>query len=514
MFKDGKLTLKEEPSDTVSSKQASFWNVLIVDDEPDIHEVTKLALSGFQFENKKCNFISAYSAKEAKEIIHNTPNIALALVDVVMESEDAGLKLVNYIRNELNNKIMRIILRTGQPGQAPEEKVIYEYDINDYKSKSELTTQKLYTAVLTGMRTYRDMTALDRSRQGLKKVIEATTSIKSMPSLEIFLSAVLEQLIALLRLGDYTRTEEVASFVTAVDGTNCLHIAGSGPFKGMTNDLICQEVNNNLRPLVMEAISEQKDIHHNGHYILYRRSVLDYSGFVLYLEVDDNIDEMDKDLIHLFLAKATTAYENSVLTQELEDSQKEIIFTISEIAEQRSSETGQHVKRVAMYSQLLAKACNLPQDDINNIYIASPMHDIGKMATPDAILKKPGKLTDDEMSVMKEHALIGHNMLKSSKRDIMKMSAVIAKEHHEKYDGSGYPLGLKGNEINIVARIVALADVFDALGSKRIYKDKWEMDKILKFIKDERGRHFDPKLVDLFFENLDEILEIHNNHQD
>lgn len=176
MFKDGKLVLKDEISPKVTSHKESLWNILIVDDEPDIHEVTKLALSGFKFENRKCNFISAYSAKEAKQVIKDTPNIALALVDVVMESEDAGLTLVNHIRNELNNKIMRIILRTGQPGQAPEEKVIYDYDINDYKSKSELTTQKLYTSVLTSLRTYRDMLALERNRQGLKKVIESTSS--------------------------------------------------------------------------------------------------------------------------------------------------------------------------------------------------------------------------------------------------------------------------------------------------------------------------------------------------
>ena len=146
MFKDGKLTFKDDTV-TTATKKERVWTVLIVDDEPDIHEVTKLALSGFEFEKKKCRFISAYSAKEAKEVLENTPNIALALVDVVMETDDAGLNLVNYIRNDLKNRLIRVILRTGQPGQAPEEKVIHDYDINDYKGKSELTTQKLYTSV-------------------------------------------------------------------------------------------------------------------------------------------------------------------------------------------------------------------------------------------------------------------------------------------------------------------------------------------------------------------------------
>jgi response regulator RpfG family c-di-GMP phosphodiesterase len=115
---------------------------------------------------------------------------------------------------------------------------------------------------------------------------------------------------------------------------------------------------------------------------------------------------------------------------------------------------------------------------------------------------------------MKTHASIGHDMLKSSKRNILKMSATIANGHHEKYDGSGYPNGLKGEEISIYARIVALADVFDALGSRRVYKDRWDMEDILEFVKQERGKHFDPKIVDLFFENVDKILEIHkaNKH--
>lgn len=514
MFKDGKLTFKDEVKATISSSKERFWNILIVDDEPGIHEITKLALASFKFERKKCNFISAYSAEEAKTILQTTPNIALALIDVVMETEDAGLELVNHIRNELKNRLLRIILRTGQPGQAPEEKVIHDYDINDYKSKGELTTQKLYTSVLTSLRAYRDMVAIEKNRQGLKKIIQSSTCIEKISSLEVFLSAVLEQLTALLYLTDYDNDEEVPSFIAALDGDNCLQIAGSGRYANITKEAFYTQTHEYIRPLVMEAIASGDELHKDKHYIIYRPSVLDYSGFVLYMEIEYVLDEMDKDMIHLFFDKATVAYENAVLTEELEESQKEIIFTISEIAEQRSNETGKHVKRVAMYSRLLAKVSGLSQKEVENIYIASPMHDIGKMAIPDNILKKPGKLTDDEMEVMKSHAHIGFDMLKSSKRDILKMSATIANEHHEKYDGNGYPRGLIGEDINIYARIVALADVFDALGSSRVYKDKWDMDSIVEFIKEERGKHFDPKIVDLFFENFDEILKIHEENQD
>jgi response regulator RpfG family c-di-GMP phosphodiesterase len=514
MFKDGKLQFKDEV--VLGSKSKKVWNILIVDDEEGIHDVTKLALSGFEFEKRNCNFIHAYSAKEAQDILETTPHIAIALIDVVMETDDAGLRLAEYIRNDLKNQIIRIILRTGQPGQAPEERVINDYDINDYKSKSELTTQKLYSSILTGLRTYRDMIALEKNRQGLKRVIESTASIIKMDSLEAFISAVLEQIIALLHLSEFEDNDDTASFVAVVNGDNCLHLAGSGDYEDVQKEHFCDLTNENVRTLVMNTIESKKEYCDDGHFILYRenRTSSEYNGFVLYMELDVELNEMDKDLIRLFFEQATTAYENSVLSHELDESQRETIFTISEIAEHRSAETGKHVKRVALYSQLLARAYGLSDNEIKTIYAASPMHDIGKIAIPDAILNKPGKLDAEEMEIMKTHSILGHNMLKDSRKEIVKASSIISKEHHEKWDGSGYPDGLSGEDIHISARIVALADVFDALGSKRVYKDIWDMDDILDYLKKERAKHFDPKLVDLFFENLDDILVIHNENRD
>ncbi len=513
MFKDGKINFKKENMAPMRSKSDRVWKILIVDDEPAIHDVSKLALENFEFDGRRCEFISAFSARQAKQILQEHTNIALALIDVVMETDEAGLELVNYIRNELKNKLIRIILRTGQPGQAPEERVIHDYDINDYKSKNELTTQKLYTSVLTGLRAYRDMIALDKNRQGLRKVIESTSSIEKMASLEQFLSAVLEQLLALLHLTHHNFEEDLASFIAALKDDVCLHVAGSGLYANITNEHFCEDAGHVIRPYVKGAIEDGAEIHKDGNFVLYRSTKFKYRGFVLFMEVD-TLDELDKDLIRLFFDKATSAYENASLSEEIDKSQKETIFTMSEVAEQRSNETGKHVRRVALYSKLLAEAVGLSEQDVDFIYAASPMHDIGKLGIQDSILKKPGKLTDDEMEIMKTHAQIGYDMLKSSELEIMQMSATIAKEHHEKYDGSGYPLGLSGDDINIVARIVALADVFDALGSKRVYKETWQMDDILDFVKNERGKHFDPKLVDLFFENIDEVLKIHDENQD
>jgi len=226
---------------------------------------------------------------------------------------------------------------------------------------------------------------------------------------------------------------------------------------------------------------------------------------------------------HLALSEQSHHLEQMVKekTQELQDinkeiaeTQKEVVFTMGTIGERRSKETGNHVKRVALYSELLALHYGLCEKESNLLKEASPMHDIGKVAIADSILNKPAKLTAEEFNIMKEHAVLGHEMLKHSTRPLLKTAAIVAIQHHEKWDGTGYPKGLKGEEIHIYGRITALADVFDALGSDRVYKSSWSDDKIFNLFKKERGKHFDPKLIDIFFKYIDEFLQIRDSLAD
>ena len=193
---------------------------------------------------------------------------------------------------------------------------------------------------------------------------------------------------------------------------------------------------------------------------------------------------------------------------EIEKTQKEVLFTLGEVVETRSHEVSDHVKRVAEISMILAKKVGLTEEETKLLKLASPMHDVGKIGIPDSILHKPGKLTVQEFEMMKDHTKIGYHLLKSSQRKILQAAAIIALQHHEQWDGNGYPNGLKGEEIHIFSRITQLADIFDALLFKRTYKDKWNLDQILDFIREEKGKRLDPQLVDIFLEDIDEFAYI------
>ncbi len=217
-----------------------------------------------------------------------------------------------------------------------------------------------------------------------------------------------------------------------------------------------------------------------------------------------------KDLEHLLLAASYTGKQLEVLAyaEEIKLTQREIILTLAEVGEMRSKETGYHVKRVAEYSRILAEAYGLDKDQVILLKDASPMHDIGKIAIPDSILNKPGKLTDKERTIMQNHTEYGHDMLKHSDRELLKAATIVAYQHHEKWNGTGYPRGLKAENIHIFGRITAIADVFDALICRRVYKDPWPIEKIVAMFKEARGKEFDPDIVDVFLKVKDEMVDV------
>jgi len=201
-------------------------------------------------------------------------------------------------------------------------------------------------------------------------------------------------------------------------------------------------------------------------------------------------------------------------TDEIVRRERETILRLSKAAEFRDPETGAHIQRMAHYSWLIAVRLGLPPEHQRLILEAAPMHDVGKVGIPDHILLKPGRLDPAEFDIMKQHPVIGHQILAGSSSPLLNMAAVIAMSHHEKFDGSGYPYGIAGEAIPLVGRIVAVADVFDALTSARPYKLAWDVDTAVELMRTQRGIHFDPQCVDAFLERFDEVLAVRQRFAD
>lgn len=510
-FDDDDLGGFYDDDDVELLEEASTWPVLIVDDEEDVHSATKIALNQFEFEGRKLSFTSAYSGRQALEVLHKNSDYALAFIDVVMETEHAGLKLVKSMRKEVENTKCRIILRTGQPGFAPEDEVIREYDINDYRNKADLTASKIKSSCYTALRSYRDLCNLERSQSGLEEIIVATSKFQEANSREEFSMHLLGHIAnvaqhnddeiyccALVKESDPRESDnnENPKFsVLAVSGTP------------KNAEVTYEELPQKARSALEYAMQIQKSVKTDEYFVGYFKTS---SGSInlIYVSSPVTLTPIEHNILEYFSNSVAVSYENMHLRLTVQESQKEIAYLLGEAVEKRSKETGSHVKRVANYSYLLGIKSGMSEVVASHLKAASPLHDVGKIAIPDEILNKPGKLTPSEWEVMQSHAKQGEDILSTSNNEIVRMGAIIAGQHHEKWDGSGYPRGLKGEEIHLAGRITALADVFDALSHARCYKPAWAEQDVLNLLKEQSGSHFDPKLVDLFFENIEEIRAI------
>ncbi|MEZ5671894.1 MAG: DUF3369 domain-containing protein [Thiotrichaceae bacterium] len=468
------------------------WKVLIVDDEPDVHAITRLNLKNFEFANKSLKFLEALSAREAKQILSHETDIAVALIDVVMETDDAGLRLVDYIRNELGNSIIRIVVRTGQPGAAPERQVVDSYDIDDYKDKTELTVQKLYTTLRSTLKSYRDLTTINANRRGLEKILDAAAELYQPQSIHGFFDGVLTQIIALCNLGENNLISTVSSglLITASEERIAVQ-AGTGRFSQLADNPQLKEIVQACSDSVLHGQPSDKLPPSMVHIPL---TVHNHTmGFVC-LENALHLSHADQHLIQIMANQCASALRNLQLYVDLKEANRQALYMLAVAAEYKDKDTGDHINRLARYTTIISEAMGFSKQEAENYGLASMLHDIGKVGIADAILKKPGKLTDEEFAIMKTHTAIGAEILGKSKW--FATAYHIAYCHHEKWDGSGYPRGLKGDEIPIAARIVAVVDVFDALINKRCYKEPWPLDVALAEIQKGSGAHFDPQVVD------------------
>ena len=518
---DRPLNFAEERPDTLPGEDDQVlapWKLLIVDDEEEVHSLTRLVLRNYEFEGRSLELLSAYSGVAARKVLAEHPDVALILLDVVMEREDSGLQLVHHIRNKLRNNHVRIILRTGQPGQAPEMEVVARYDINDYKAKTDLTSQKLFTTVTSALRAWRDIQTIDYSRRGLQRAVEASGALFEWQSRSQFACVVLRDLVSLAEPMPHGGVEaesdmSVSGLVARrVDGAFQV-IGGVGLYNQDVGRALDQVVPNHTGLMVLRASRRGEGVFFNHSYVSCIRA--DNGEEILFLlKGSRGLGGVDGNLIHLFMGNVATAFHNVNLSLEVIETQKEIIQTLGEVVETRSQETANHVLRVGKMAHLLALKAGLNSEAAGILRMAAPMHDVGKVGIPDAILNKPGKLTADEYRIMQTHASIGAEILGKSERPLLRAAATVAGQHHEKWDGTGYPQGLMGDGIHVFGRITALVDVFDAMASRRVYREAMDLGEVLQVIRDGRGTHFDPELTDLFLGHLTEFVGIIRAHPD
>ena len=500
-FDEGHQQLTQPNSPSNSQYVHAPWRILVIDDESDVHLVTKMVLHDFTYAGRDLKIESAYSAQEAKVILSQDKDFAIALVDVVMETDHAGLDLIEWIRGELGNQVIRLILRTGQPGVAPEEQVIRRYEINDYKAKSELSAQKLMTSLLSSLRSYRDITLIERMRYALDVMLTSFSHFYDPSKVVYDVSGLLKnQLAEIIGLNcDSLDNDQEGLVIFSPKNIDIYHACGAFGEDDYIKSLLLDST---------RAVQPTTSIDNAW---LYHFTANNHSLSIL-LKKHFPLSEMDQNIIKLFMDKTSIIIDNLLLQEKHRRSQDVTIRSLAKLAEYRDSDTGEHLERVESLCQGFAQYLYEKQiysEVIDHFFVsmigsASVLHDIGKVGIPDAILLKQGKLTPDEFSLMQQHVNLGANVLSeaitlSDHQDAFLIIADrIARYHHENWDGTGYPEGIAAHQIPVEARIMSLVDVYDALTSDRPYKQAWSTEDALDWIQKQSGIKFDPLLVPHF----------------
>jgi serine phosphatase RsbU (regulator of sigma subunit) len=341
---------KSEDGNTDKTTALKSWKILVVDDEVDVHKVTRLVLSDFKFAGRTVELISAFTGEQAKDILRVSRDIAIVLLDVVMEEYDTGLKLVEFIRNELNNNYVRIILRTGQPGQAPEREVIVQYDINDYKSKTELTSEKLITSVVSCLRAFGDIVTIDRNRRGLERIIVSSEDIFNVRTSENFMRESLEQIEEILRSESY-RFPEIDTFFAEKRGDEfVIRSVRSSKDGACIGETLRKILSEKAYECVQLAASQKMNVYRGVYFCGFLRSS-DGAENVIFVEKDEPFDEWEKDLLDIFIANMLTALENINLNNDLERKVQERTKQLSDAKQELESANEKMAEMITLLEQ-------------------------------------------------------------------------------------------------------------------------------------------------------------------
>jgi signal transduction histidine kinase len=317
---DDVLQLIEDAGRPPEASNARKWKVAVIDDDQAVHEGTRFALSDYNLNGQTLEILSAYSAAEGRTLMRAHPDIAAVLLDVIMETDAAGLDLVEFIRNEIKNETVRIILRTGQPGQAPERRVIVDYDINDYKAKTELTADKLFTSLTAALRSYQQLERMVQTRRGLEIIIDAASTLYDFKSMQRLAEGVLTQIASLLNV-------DCAGILVLRDGgatgDNFSVLAGSGCYSRFTGAAGSKSLDSDLRQMVEAAFQRRKHEFADHRSVLYVRTGSGREVVVL-LQAERELSDTDRSLVEIFGSRLSIAFDNVILYQQLNEANTQL----------------------------------------------------------------------------------------------------------------------------------------------------------------------------------------------
>ncbi|MFM2044364.1 MAG: hypothetical protein RLY86_2940 [Pseudomonadota bacterium] len=479
------------------------WCLLVVDDEPGVHAITQLALKSLEFKGRRLEILSAYSGKEALEVLRGRKDIAVILLDVVMETDDAGLRCARAIREELDNREVRIILRTGQPGQAPEQRVILDYDINDYKAKTELTAQKLLTTMIAALRTYDHIMTIETSRRGLDMVIDASASLFMARSLEQLHSGVLIQLQAMLGVGEdgilcVQRGLPAPADAVPADQDGIVVLAASGRYADIVNRPLDARIPEETRRQIEACFQSRQSIFAERLTTLYiatpsKREV------VASFDSQKTLSPHDRRMIEVFAAKVSLGFENLYHFNQLRAANGAAAAMIAQLVECRVRDAGRHALHVARLADAVGR--HLAAGGAYAGRMDGPIMDLlamaSVMAAGDAVLKG--------VEAAPRAMIVATGFFGDSSR-WLDLGAEVTAALREHWDGTGGPAGLKGEEIPLIARIIAVAEGFDALTTDGEDRPAATAADALARIRAEAGRRFDPVVVDALAAVLDDHM--------
>lgn len=341
------------------TERTGTWTVAVVDDDPAVHEGTRYALAGYRLDGRGLEILSAYSAAEARTLLRERRDVAIVLLDVVMETDDAGLRLVAFIRNELKDETARIILRTGQPGQAPERRIIVDYDINDYKAKTELTADKLFTSLTAALRAYQQLKRLDETRRGLEIIIDAAPMLLDHKSMQRLAEGVLTQVASLLNVACagilvLRENDEPNDRFCVLAGSGCHqhYVARTPPWP----------LDDDVHPVVEKAFSDRCHTFGEHRSTLYVRTSSG-SDIVALIDADRSLSETDRSLIALFTSRLSIAFDNVILYERLQEAN----VTLEQRVVARTAELIRANRRLDMQRSDLRRANNLKTEILGTV---------------------------------------------------------------------------------------------------------------------------------------------------